>query len=290
MKQVNGTNDLLFQQIFCVPGSGHLLKMFLKYIFKIKFKYFKIHTQTLPLNPIYELKKIADIIIETDNKIINIEINKHYYPTLNFRNYLYLNSLCNRFIKLDKKYKTYDFIQLNLNCNLPKYYSTSDYNYKIYDKESHTYFLKNVKFIMISLDKLMEIYYNKGNNEVRKNTPDYAKYLIMLKLSGQKLEEYCKGDELMEAYNKRYKELINEDWNNFFLTEEENEELLLGSLREECYNNGQKAGEKAGRVKGKNESKIKIAKNLVKKGMSFKDIIDVTGISKKNLQKIITTL
>ena len=86
MKQVNGTNDLLFQQIFCVPGSGHLLKMFLEYIFKIKFKYFKIHTQTLPLNTIYELKKMADIVIETDNKIINIEMNKHYYPTLNFRN------------------------------------------------------------------------------------------------------------------------------------------------------------------------------------------------------------
>ena len=100
------------------------------------------------------------------------------------------------------------FIQLNLNFNLPKRYKYEDYNYEICDKVKDDNMVNNINFVSFDIDKTKKLYYNKGNQEVRSDAPRYAKYLIMLTLTGKELQNYCKGgDEVMTAYAKRFNEL-----------------------------------------------------------------------------------
>ena len=119
------------------------------------------------------------VVKQTDKYIINTECNRFYYRYLNRRNFAYAGSVYNSYIDKGKDYKDMpDIIQLNLNENLPKYFNNQKYQYEVYDKERDEYYVDNLKIITYNIDKIVELYYNKGNHEVREGAPRYARYLI----------------------------------------------------------------------------------------------------------------
>ena len=50
--------------------------------------------------------------------------------------------------------------------------------------------------------------------------------------------------------------------------------------------NGMKEGKAEGKIEGKNERNIEIAKNMLKKQMTVKDIADVTGLSPEEIEAL----
>ena len=288
---INGLNDLLFHQIFCGHGGEKLLKPFLEEVLPVEeFKYLK----TLPLERINEKSKIPDSLVQTDKYIINTECNRFYYRYLNRRNFAYAGSVYNSYIDKGKYYKDMpNIIQLNLNENLPKYFNNQKYQYEVYDKERDEYYVNNLKIITYNIDKIVELYYNKGNHEVREDAPRYARYLIMLKLSGEELDKYCeKGDEFMKEYNKKFKKLTTADFASVFMKFDKEHEMQL--IKDSFYDDGFDDGEKKGRAegetigikKGREKSKLDIASKMLKKGIDIADIIDITGLSDKKIKQL----
>ena len=53
-----------------------------------------------------------------------------------------------------------------------------------------------------------------------------------------------------------------------------------------CYDKGYSKGESIGYSKGKQERNIEIAKEMLNKGMKLKDIIDITGLTEKEIKEI----
>ena len=309
--QINGMRDIIFQQTFCVPGNEDILKTFLENILNIKINNFILLTPVVPLNKTKERTKIVDLLVRADDTIINIELNRFYYKKLNLRNYLYLSALSLSYAKRGEDLNDMPkFIQLNLNTNIPKYKKEHLNYYEIYDKEYLEKFIDEIKFISYNVDKIFELYYNKGNRKVREEAPRYAKYIIMLKLPYEELKEYCKGDEMMEKYANKINDLMAEELENVFLTPEENEKLIQKTIRSEYESIGFEKGEKQGKTIGMKEGKTigieegktigikegktiglleatsNMAKNLFKKGMPFNDILEVTGLSKEELKKL----
>ena len=60
----------------------------------------------------------------------------------------------------------------------------------------------------------------------------------------------------------------------------------ISDAREEGIEEGRKEGRKEGKEEGKKEEKLAIAKNMLNKGKSEEDILDFTGISKEELEKL----
>ncbi len=49
---------------------------------------------------------------------------------------------------------------------------------------------------------------------------------------------------------------------------------------------GRLEGKREGRLEGKREGKIKIARNMLQRGMNFEDIAQITGLEKKKVQRL----
>lgn len=46
-------------------------------------------------------------------------------------------------------------------------------------------------------------------------------------------------------------------------------------------------GKKEGVIEGAKEEKLQIAKNMLKKGMDLSDIIEITGLMKEDIEKLV---
>ena len=62
----------------------------------------------------------------------------------------------------------------------------------------------------------------------------------------------------------------------------DNEQMMYEAKRD-----GKKEGIKEGIVKGVKEGKLQIAKNMLRKGMSISDIIEITGLKKEDIEKLV---
>ena len=295
-KIYNGLMDIIFQQTFCLNDSKKILKKFLEDVLDMKINHLEIMTPVLPIQTVKEWRKVTDLLVKADNVIINTELNQFYYKGLNYRNYAYISSVYSKYMKrgmpIDEMPK---FIQLNLNTNLPKYYKYPDYEYEAYSKEREDYYVDNIKIITYNVDKIVEKYYNKDNQEVLENAPRYAKYLTMLKLAGKELEEYCKGgDEVMTEYVKRVTELTSDEIATIWMDPETEEKMIRETIRNEAFDDGERygyetgkiAGEKKGQAQGKLEMAIDTAKKLLKSGIDEKIITNATGLSKQEIDDL----
>ena len=104
--------------------------------------------------------------------------------------------------------------------------------------------------------------------------------------------ECVEVDEIMKE-NKEIKEAevtlreLSEDEENQRIAELREKHMLdTQDIYETGLDEGYKRGEKAGKIEGSNEEKIKIAKKLLDKNMSIEQIIEVTELTKEEISKI----
>lgn len=64
---------------------------------------------------------------------------------------------------------------------------------------------------------------------------------------------------------------------------EEKSYMLLNPMDRYCERKGREEGREEGRLEGRQEVKFGIAKNMIKKGYSIEDIVEITGLSKKDI-------
>ena len=116
--------------------------------------------------------------------------------------------------------------------------------------------------------------YYKNNNLEKIN--EY-KYLIMLDLNEKELDNFCKGDAFMESYKEDLLKLNSEEFQYIFTPEEE-EKVLLNTERRLAYEEGE--------LKGKNEEKLEIAKNLLNNGLEPEFVAKNTGLTIQEVQTL----
>ena len=290
-KTYNGLSDVIFKQTFCIDGSEDILKKFLEEVLDMKINHLEIITPVIRIENVKEWQKTVDLLVKADNTIINVELNKFFHKRLYYRNYTYMSAIYHTYMKrniyndddINDDEELPKFIQLNLNYNFPKRYKYEDYDYEVCDKVKEDNMVNNINFITYNVDKVTEKYYNKGNQKVREDAPRYAKYLIMLNLTGEELQNYCKGgDEVMTAYAKRFNDLTREEIEGLWFDPETEEKLIRNMIKNEAFDDGEKLGIA--------KEKATIAKNLIKMSMPFKEIAKATGLSEKEITKLQASL
>ena len=220
----------------------------------------------------------ADVVLENGEFYVNLEINYYNNETSDIKNGLYLCHLLLRQVKTAKEYEALKKVyQINLNSYDALGKEEFIYHSKLYEKKYHIERSDFIEIIDINLEKLRQIDYNTLVKS-EDMTLEKALYLFVCD-DIEKLNAIYEGDKLMKKLMKENEDLLkNFDEMLYY----DRDKMFLNA----CYDKGYSKGESIGYSKGKQERNIEIAKEMLNKGMKLKDIIDITGLTEKEIKEI----
>ena len=228
--------------------------------------------------------KRTDLIVKIDGVIANVEVNTNdYIYTKYFRNFVYLVALFNRYsvIEVDdgkKKKKKYDYqtniIQVNLNFGVTDIKTDKlILENRFGNKEGHI--IKNLVSYDVFIDNIKKFCYDNGGL-------DEYKYLLMLDMTLDELEDFYPDDEIVKEYGDALMK-YSEDVFIYPHSEEEEKQMMHDMEVDMAYDKGVDAGIK----EGIEQKEIEMIKNLKDK-LSIEEIADVAKVSVDKVKEIIS--
>ena len=286
MKYYNGLNDIVFKNTLCVEEHKGLLKWLLESCLDIKIDNLILKDKELSKKAKYSKGRVVDLLIESDNKMFNVEINNRPHDYNNDRNLGYLANLYGKSIDKSNDYKKINScIQLNITSGKKDIELKSKYLLVDTLNESKNIWTDNFIIYEINVDLLKKLYYNKDIKSINKYKP-----VIMLTLNKEELEEFSLGDERIMEYKDKVNELNSDDDFVTFISREEDQEKTENALRtiiseknEELKNSKEELKTQKTKL---NNVKIDIARNLKDNNIDIKIISDTTGLTIEEIEKL----
>ncbi len=259
------TNCVLFKADMTYQITGIPKDLILK-------TYYEKNSEFVISNAI-ERGKRSDILFGIEGYVINYELNNKYSLATIIRNDDYLDKIK---IDISNNMYTYDTMPKAIQINLNNFNHLNKKNVKeVFKSRDENRVVENVKREKYHLS-FLQVYkkYKKGLELTK-----LEKEMLILRL--RKIEEIdalAKGDEeLMEVANELKR--LSLDINTVGLYDEaEENEKMMNSLKAE--------GERDGIKKGANNEKKSIAKNLLEIGIPKESIMQATGLSKKQIARL----
>ena len=276
MKYYNGLNDIVFKNTLCVEEHKGLLKWLLESCLDIKIDNLILKDKKLSKNTKYSKGRVVDLLIESDNKMFNVEINNRPHDYNNDRNLGYLANLYGKSIDKSNDYKKINScIQLNITSGKKDIELKSKYLLVDTLNESKNIWTDNFIIYEMNVDLLKKLYYNKDIKSINKYKP-----VIMLTLNKEELEEFSLGDERIMEYKDKVNELNSDDDFVTFISREEDQEKTENALRTIISEKNEEL--KTQRTK----LNIEHAKKLKENNVDVKIISDTTGLTIEEIEKL----
>ena len=274
-----GTLDSVFKAIMrgCILYLGDIISKLTGLDKDFIIKNFKEQNVEYKISNALERKKVSDFIFKLPGYIINLECNRGYWDGLIERNDAYFGKLKGELLSKGEEYsKKIKVIQINFDIfnnfeeclgkeNISKFYMRNNENI-IETKTSEK----------IHIDMMKS--YNKYLNKEELTKLD--KELVILMLDDYlEIKKLVEGDEeLMEVADKLYE--LTDNINNIGLYDPEKRRIEEEALKIEYHSN---IAKEKGIKQGASNEKKSIAKSLLNMGISKKDIMKATGLSKKQI-------
>ena len=167
------------------------------------------------------------------------------------------------------------FIQINFTYGLgedTKYNNKKEYdviNKYMFMNEKCKPYIHNIVLYEFDMDYFTKLWYSKDEKEKER-----YKYLMMMNLGIDELKKLSHKDRKVGKYMSEL-ERVNEDPDfRDFITYEEDRKKIENSLKREYREEGEKS------------KNLENAKKMKEKGFSIEDIIDITGLSKEEIDNI----
>ena len=265
--------DRTFKEIFLKEENEELLLLILEETLNTKVA--KIKQRNIELNNgnIFVRRKHLDILLETDQGLIGIEINSSVEDYLHPRNLAFQCDNYAHYTLVGQDYtEEVQIIQINLTYKMKDEELVR--RYFIQDRTGKKY-AQNFQIIEWNMDKIMKFWYDKNEEKIEE-----YKHLIMLDLSKEDLKKLAKKDREVEKYMKEV-ERVNEDPRfREYMTKEEDQKKIYNTQMSKAYNEGISEGGK--------EEKKKIAKKMLKSDLkiTIEEISEITGLSKEEIEHL----
>ena len=263
--------DRTFKEIFLKEENEELLLLILEETLNTKVA--KIKQRNIELNNgnIFVRRKHLDILLETDQGLIGIEINSSVEDYLHPRNLAFQCDNYAHYTLVGQDYtEEVQIIQINLTYKMQDEELVR--RYFIQDRTGKKY-AQNFQIIEWNMDKIMKFWYDKNEEKIEE-----YKHLIMLDLSKEDLKKLAKKDREVEKYMKEV-ERVNEDPRfREYMTKEEDQKKIYNTQMSKAYNEGISEGGK--------EEKKKIAKKMLQKNENILEISEYTGLTIEEIESL----
>ena len=232
-----------------------------------------------------EHEQIVDIFVVINKNIyVDIEMNRSKFESVFERNDKYKNRISNIIFEKGeslKELKTKHVYQLNLNAS-PQEEILEDTIVR-YGLKTKKIYSSNESVIMKSLERYRDLYYNGiREEEVILLTMLTARNFSELYEFGKKILDEEELRKLMEASINMSKDgFVIHAWQK-----EKMDALVKYNEIEDAKKEGKALGIEEGKAEGIKESTTLIARNMLKKKMSIKDISEITGLTEEDIQKL----
>ena len=281
-KFYDATNDSMFKAVFTNPKNKDLLETLIGEALKTKIEVVSILPPEAPKENIAEKGKTLDVLIKSNGKLINIELNSSYYKTLHRRNAAYIFKEYSIDLNSGDDYdEMNNHIQINLTLGLGKKYPPVCI-YRLVDKEHKREYIDNLTIYEFNLNKIKKLCYNRNNEEY--------KMLAALCCNKKELEKICQGNEMLEKFMSEV-ERMNKDrkFANMMSQEEEAKKLhntLMHHAKDEGFQEGVEYGIEQGIEQGIKQKTKETALNMLKKDIDKNTISEITGLSIKEIENL----
>ncbi len=231
-------------------------------------------------------KKHFDFHVKTDKENIQIEINSELKDYTRIRNLTYLFDTYSHAVEKGEEYTSdITYIQINFTYGLTnsRYYDIKDNNINIYKFKNQRgkTLVDNIIYYEFNMDYFVNLWYTKNEKEI-----DKYKYIIMMDLNKEDLENLSKKDRVVERYMKEI-ERVNEDPEiREWISVEKDNMMIENSLKRQYREEGIAEGREAGIAEGRKEKSMDMAKQLKEYGMDINTISKMTGLSVTDIEKI----
>ena len=279
MKYYNGLNDIVFKNTLCVEEHKGLLKWLLESCLDIKIDNLILKDKELSKKIKYSKGRVVDLLIESDNKMFNVEINNRPHDYNNDRNLGYLANLYGKSIDKSNDYKKINScIQLNITSGKKDIELKSKYLLVDTLNESKNIWTDNFIIYEINVDLLKKLYYNKDIKSINKYKP-----VIMLTLNKEELEEFSLGDERIMEYKDKVNELNSDDDFVTFISREEDQEKTENALRTIISEKNEELKTQKTKL---NNVNIEHARKMKEKNIDLNAISEITGLTIEEIEKL----
>ncbi len=229
----------------------------------------KVKLNELPIEDTEDRVQIVDVLVKTsDNEVINVEVNINFSNLIMERNLMYYFSLLlDNYDKKEDNEETSKIIQINL--NFEKVGKVPKEEIRIHNMTLGKVEYDNFKVINVNLLKYKRMWYDKNINGDKEHL-----YLVMLTSNKNELEELGKKDALAKKVGSKVFEL-NED----------EEKRIQMKLKKDAQYIARKERELAEK-RAIRKTQITTVKRMLQRDMDIKEIVEITGLTEKEIQKI----
>ena len=273
-------NDVVFQALF-TRGKEKITKDLLEKILKMKIHSIELedllNDNKRDKNGRLDLRAIVNDNVECD---IEVQLSTHEKMLPRFL--LYWAKMYSANLQVGEKYeqlrRTISIIIVDKELPEFKTIKKAQTNWQIREEEYKSIILTSYfEIIIIELPKAIREYEtNKEDGALQwmmflENPEDVEVTKIMeenenIKEAKEELNRISQDDVLRRMAFKAELERMD------------NEQMLYEAKRD---------GKKEGVIEGAKEEKLQIAKNMLKKGMDLSDIIEITGLMKEDIEKLV---
>ena len=263
-------SDRAFKEVFMREDSKDILSKVLESVLKVKIEYIKFLNLERNVDNINVRRKYFDMFLDTNIGKIQVEVNADYDISKKIRNTAYI---CDTYSHLTLKGEKYtdDILVIQINLSYENVKDKYINKIMIRDDDNDSY-IKNFIIYDINMAKCKKLWYTKD-----KSFNEY-KYIMMLDLEEEELEDLSKKDKVVSKYMKTLEEVNKDPEFREYMSAEEDARKMENSHLDEARNEGL--------VKGRNERNIEIARNLLKNNVDLSIIIDSTGLSEEEIKKL----
>lgn len=284
------TSDYVFKRVFAKDENNSMLKDFLEAILDRKVNKVVVKNPEIPKNMLDERLGVLDLKLDVDdNEVIDVEMQMKNEHNIKERSGVYLSKIVAEQLKTKQPYTD---IKKGIVINLLnfEYFKRNSYHsvsrMKFEDTTEQAYVdLGYEKEEEIATD-IFEMHFIELPKFIKKNPTCKTKleqwlWLLvgdkedMIKMAIEENEEVKKTVEVLDELS------LSEEERQLY---EYREKALLDEIDRIDYMSKKRFRE--GEEQGEKNSKIEIAKNLLKKNISLEIISEATGLTKEEINKL----
>ena len=296
--------DYVFKRVFAYKGNEDVLADFLESILNVKIEKLEVKNPEMMKNSREEKLGVLDIKVETKENIIDLEMQLEDEENIEEREATYMGKLLSEQLEVGDEYKKLKKSVVIFITNFNKYETNTYHNIakmrfeKINKdeyvdmgyKEEEQIGNKYIEFHVIELPKFI-----KKNPGVEKRLEQWLWLIVgrkeKVEMAVKENKNVKKADKVLERISKdpkereRYEAILKAEFNQKISNQKFMDKgIIEGEARGKII--GREEGMKEGRKEGEKQKQIEIAKKMLNKNKPIEEIIEFTGLTKEEIERL----
>ena len=273
-KFYKGRSDIVFKSIFLKESNRDMLERLIEEAINKKVKVLEVKASELPKGSVYERGKVLDVLVDSDDGEINIEVNSYSNKYLHRRNASYIFSRYSSAVSRAGSFKDMkNYIQINLTYKENNDNLKMKSIYKLLEVSDYEEYIDNLTIYEFNLSKIKEAWYNGDRSH---------NIMALLDADDCELDSMDAGDDMMDRFKDEVKNINKGLGDVQFMDPDKDAEMIFNTILDCEKEKAQKEGHEEGIKEGIKDT----ARKMKHENIDINTISKITNLSIEEIEKL----